>query len=478
MGLHYQPNLVMDGLVIAFDARNSKCYTPGVGSTAVNDISGNQFVHGFFNGAGHSTSVLGGMFVFDGTNYVLLPRTAGNGTTILFNNFTVSVYAKSYNTTATSGESTTGTPGTSGKKYIVEPRYAEISNAGGWGINLGTNAVEVVEHTAGHMPVLLSHSATINGFNHITLVCNNRTPSIYINGILARTGLQSSKGSTTYFLDTGLGGYIYGYTSSYISNYHVYNRVLSSTEILQNYNAYVSRFAYSENIVSSGLTLNLDTGDELSYTTGTAITDLSTGANNGSLVNGPVLVGTGSSASLSFDGVNDNITVAHSSGTAPGNNLTFGVMFKSSSVSGTIVVMGKQAAGSGAGSYAIVIQSNKLHSRISNGSTEYNASMPFSNTSTFNYAVGTYDGSTLKLYHNGLLVDSTSVSISITYSASYPLYIGSYGGTDFPMRGFINSAQLYSRALTANEIKQNFDTFKTRFDLSGTGTTSGVEVPL
>ena len=88
------------------------------------------------------------------------------------------------------------------------------------------------------------------------------------------------------------------------------------------------------------------------------------------------------------------------------------------------------------------------------------------------------DGSTLNLYHNGLLVDSTSVSISITYSASYPLYIGSYGGTDFPMRGFINSAQLYSRALTANEIKQNFDTFKTRFDLSGTGTTSGVEVPL
>ena len=82
MGLHYQPNLVMDGLVIAFDARNSKCYTPGVGSTAVNDISGNSFVHGFLNGAGHSTSVLGGMFVFDGTNDLLLPRTAGNGTTI------------------------------------------------------------------------------------------------------------------------------------------------------------------------------------------------------------------------------------------------------------------------------------------------------------------------------------------------------------------------------------------------------------
>ena len=478
MGLHYQPNLVMDGLVIAFDARNTKCYTPGVGSTAVNDISGNQFIHGFINGAGHTTSVLGGMFSFDGTNDLLVPRTPGTGTTLLLNNFTVCIFAKVYNTTGTSAEATTGTPGTSGKKYIVEPRYADISNAGGWGINLGTNAVEVVEHTAGHMPVLLSYSATINGFNHITMVCNNKTPSIYINGTLVRTGLQSSKGTTTFFLDTGLGGYIYGYTNSFISSYQAYNRVLSSTEILQNYNAHASRFAYTENIVSSGLTLNLDTGNQLSYTSGTAITDLSTSANNGSLVNGPVLVGTGTSASLSFDGVNDNITVAHSSGTAPGNSLTFGVMFKSSSVSGTIMVMGKQSAGSGAVSYGVVIQSNRLYSRISNGTTEYNASMPFSNTSTFNYAVGTYDGSTLKLYHNGLLVDSTSVSISITYSASYPLYIGSYGGTLFPMRGLINSVQLYNRALTANEIKQNFDTFKTRFDLTGTGTTSGVEVPM
>ena len=94
MGLHYQPNLVMDGLVIAFDARNSKCYTPGVGSTAVNDISGNSFVHGLVNGAGHTTSVLGGIFFFDGTNDLLLPRTAGNGTTVLFNDFTVSVFAK------------------------------------------------------------------------------------------------------------------------------------------------------------------------------------------------------------------------------------------------------------------------------------------------------------------------------------------------------------------------------------------------
>lgn len=477
MGLHYQPNLVMDGLVIAFDARNSKCYTPGVGSTAVNDISGNSFVHGFVNGAGHSTSVLDGIFFFDGTNDLLLPRTAGNGTTVLFNNFTVSVFAKVFGTTGTSSEATSGTPGTSGKKYIIEPRYATQSNAGGWGVNLGTNAVEVVEHTAGHMPVLASYSGTINGFNHITMVSNNRTASIYINGVLVRTGLQSIKATTTYFLDTGLAGYIYGYTNSYISNYHVYSRVLSSSEILQNYNAYASRFVYSENIVSSGLTLNLDTGSELSYTNGTAITDLSNSANNGTLVNGPFLVGTGTSASLSFDGANDNITVAHSSSIIS-SSVSFGVMFKSSSVSGTIVVMGKQAAASGAASYAVVIQSNRLYSRISNGTTEYNASMPFSNTSTFNYAVGTYDGSTLKLYHNGLLVDSTSVSISITYSASYPLYIGSYGGTLFPMQGYINSVQLYNRALSANEVKQNFDTFKTRFDLTGTGTTSGVEVPM
>jgi len=117
-----------------------------------------------------------------------------------------------------------------------------MANAGGWGVALGTNAIEVVEHTADHMPVLLSYSASITGFNHFTMVSNDKTPSVYINGNLVRTGLTSSKNLTTFYLDTNLGGYIYGYNSCNILNYSIYNRALTQQEILQNYNATKGRY--------------------------------------------------------------------------------------------------------------------------------------------------------------------------------------------------------------------------------------------
>jgi hypothetical protein len=448
MGLHYQPNLVMDGLAFAIDAINRKSYS-GTGISWY-DISGVGITSVLYNGVSY-TNTNGGVMAFDGTNdYVNTGYTnlAQDGTT----SFT-------WNSWIWNQSSSTN---------VIIGNRAGLPNF----TKLTPSAFEYYGGTN------VGYTMPRYAWKNICIVKNASNFLYYVDGTqVASSSAGTSKSATPVYLggDPNVGEYFNGY----IANLFVYNRALSSTEVVQNYNAHKTRFIYTSDIVSNGLTLNYDFGSGSSYpTTGTYVSDVSGNSNYGTLVNNPVLVGTGSSASLSFDGVNDNITVAHSSGTAPGNSLTFGVMFKSSSVSGTIVVMGKQASGSGAGSYAIVIQSNKLHSRISNGSTEYNASMPFSNTSTFNYAVGTYDGSTLNLYHNGLLVDSTSVSISITYSASYPLYIGSYGGTDFPMRGFINSAQLYSRALTANEIKQNFDTFKTRFDLSGTGTTSGVEVPL
>lgn len=448
MGLHYQPNLVMDGLAYAIDAINRKSYS-GTGISWY-DISGVGITAVLYNGVSYTNSN-GGVMAFDGTNdYVNTGYTnlAQDGTTsFTWNSW---IWNQSSSTNVIIGNR-------AGLPNFTKLTPSAFEYYGGTNVN---------------------YTMPRYSWKNICIVKNASNFLYYVDGAqVASSSAGTSKSATPVYLggDPATAEYFNGY----IANLFVYNRPLSSTEIVQNYNAHKARFIYTPEIVSSGSTLNFDFGSGASYpTTGTYVSDVSGNNNFGTLVNGPVLVGTGNSASLSFDGVNDNITVAHSSGTAPGNSLTFGVMFKSSSVSGTIVVMGKQAAGSGALSYGVVIQSNRLYSRISNGSTEYNASMPFSNTSTFNYAVGTYDGSTLKLYHNGLLVDSTSVSISITYSATYPLYIGSYGGTLFPMQGYINSAQLYNRALSANEIKQNFDTFKTRFDLSGTGTTSGVEVPL
>jgi hypothetical protein len=448
MGLFYQPNLVMDGLAFGIDAVNIKSYS-GTGLSWY-DISGFGVTGTLNNGTSFYTTN-GGVMGFDGTNdyvntgYINLAQDSS--TSFTWNSW---IWNQSSSTNVIIGN------------RANLPHFTKLT----------PSAFEFYGSPG------ISYTMPRYSWKNICIVKNASTFTYFVDGVsVASSTGATTKNATPVYLggDPGIGEYFNGY----IANVFIYNRNLSSDEVMQNYHAHKSRFIYSENIVSSGLTLNFDFGSGASYPkTGSYVSDVSGNNNFGTLNNGPIFSGTGTSSYLIFDGVDDNVSVSHSSGTAPGNNITFGVMFQSSSVSGTIVVAGKQAAAGGAASYAIVIQNNRLYSRISNGTTEYNASMPFANTSSFNYAVGTYDGSSLKLYHNGLLVDSTSVSITITYSASYSFYIGSYGSVGFPMRGYINSVQLYNRTLTANEIKQNFDIFKTRFGLTGTGTTNGVEVPL
>jgi len=83
----------------------------------------------------------------------------------------------------------------------------------------------------------------------------------------------------------------------------VYNRALSASEVLKNYNASLARFN-TPNIVKSNLLFNLDSSNAVSYpTTGTTWTDLSGNGYTGSLINGPTFNST--SKSIVFDGTND-----------------------------------------------------------------------------------------------------------------------------------------------------------------------------
>ena len=77
-----------------------------------------------------------------------------------------------------------------------------------------------------------------------------------------------------------------------------------------------SRVANST-IVSSGLVLHLDAGNASSYPgSGTTLTDLSGSGNNGTLVNGPTY-SSANGGSLSFDGVNDYVSVSNTSQLRP-----------------------------------------------------------------------------------------------------------------------------------------------------------------
>ncbi|MNC93844.1 hypothetical protein D3C83_105630 [compost metagenome] len=70
------------------------------------------------------------------------------------------------------------------------------------------------------------------------------------------------------------------------------------------------------------------------------------------------------------------------------------------------------------------------------------------------HAAATYDGATMRLYLNGVLVASMSKTGSVAASASVPVTIGrSPEGSAFTqMSGALDDLRIYNRGLSAAEI--------------------------
>jgi beta-galactosidase len=77
----------------------------------------------------------------------------------------------------------------------------------------------------------------------------------------------------------------------------------------------------------------------------------------------------------------------------------------------------------------------------------------------WHHLAGTYDGSKVKLYIDGVMVNEVAYSGSIMLSPGTPLYIGA--NADWPDRGYegaIDDVRIYDRALAGEEIAEIFQT--------------------
>ena len=224
MGVSGGPDMIQDGLVLALDAADRNSY-PGTG-TVWSDVGGNN--SGTLVNSPTFNSANGGSIAFNGsTNYGRVQNfnslnIQGPGTISYWGSFSdlgsVSVVRNSLSLTL-------GTPSTSA-------------------LQIGTiNAQGAVWKTGG--AVLLSYNTpTINAITQWSLTFNNTALQMYINGVLTNStnSAASLTGTSTDFYlasfstapDEPFAGTIYSVSA--------YNRVLSATEIAQNYNATKSRF--------------------------------------------------------------------------------------------------------------------------------------------------------------------------------------------------------------------------------------------
>ena len=86
------------------------------------------------------------------------------------------------------------------------------------------------EHGDYYLPSTLVYNTTINDWTHIALVYQNKTPKLYVNGVLVRTGLTSQQAHV--YAPKSLGdAYGYGLYYGCLDEVALYNRALTGTEI-------------------------------------------------------------------------------------------------------------------------------------------------------------------------------------------------------------------------------------------------------
>jgi hypothetical protein len=212
--------------------------------------------------------------------------------------------------------------------------------------------------------------------------------------------------------------------------------------------------SHSPKVVTDGLVLYLDAANQRSYPkSGTTWSDLA-GSNNGTLTNGPTF-DSANGGSIVFDGSNDRVDtgVNPASLVGNGNPATISAWFYPSTTNQRLIF------GQGTTNRFYIEQYNRngslvAHWGFGNGQNS-GSSQAFINTNTWYNYTATYDGSIAKGYLNGINTDTTSIGGSKTYSGS--LSVGSWGPSNgFYFSGRISTVNVYNRALTGDEVRQNY----------------------
>ena len=167
------------------------------------------------------------------------------------------------------------------QRYVITP-----INSGDAGISVGTNGIGVFDRysrltttytksgktssTQTYLTPLLLHDTNLSGWNHVAVVYNNKTPSLYINGEFVKTGLATQ---STAFPSLVLGGLGYSnYFQGVLDEVRIWNKAKTQAEIQADLNRPLI-----------GNESGLVAYHNFNETTGTTVRDLTNKQNNGTI---------------------------------------------------------------------------------------------------------------------------------------------------------------------------------------------------
>lgn len=222
MALYHSPRIVTDGLVLYVDAANTKSY-PGSGTTW-SDLSGQNRNGSLVNGATFNSANNGSM-LFDGIN----DRIEVPSSTYTFTGGTLEAWIKLNAINRDQG-------------------FVGINSGGYVNFWMPGNANqmrwEVIGTTANPYTVIYTTTVFTTGIWYcVTGTFNGTSTTVFVNGVQestqSMTNQPTSITTVAYIGDYNAGGYP---SSSNISIVKLYNRPLSNSEILRNFQATRGRF--------------------------------------------------------------------------------------------------------------------------------------------------------------------------------------------------------------------------------------------
>jgi len=224
------PDLVQNGLVLALDAADKNSYR-GTG-TSWFDLSGNNYTGTLTNGPTFS-GTNGGVIVFDGVDdYV-----AGGNLGSFYSQGTISYWM--YSTAVENYRNPFSTNYNGSNVGIRFEQYTTASPYGGFSVVIGNDAGTYTGFSYSPSAIL-----TVNSWYNVVLVWNTVTniATGYLNGDLKFNSSHTYWATTLPAIAIGNGFSSARYFKGNVSSVEIYNRALTATEVLQNYNVTKTRF--------------------------------------------------------------------------------------------------------------------------------------------------------------------------------------------------------------------------------------------
>ena len=226
-------------------------------------------------------------------------------------------------------------------------------------------------------------------------------------------------------------------------------------------------------VVTNGLMVYLDAANSRSYSGSGLTANALIGGIDGTLVNG-IGFSNQNNGSFFFDGSDDYLRLpTNFFNPDSGSPFTVSIWFKTGT-SGMIFGQENGATpGTGSGWVpAIYVDTNgKLRTSCFYGGNSLQSISTISvNDNMWHQITVTFESSSQKSYLDGILFDTISKTHQ-SYSATYYYYLGSGKNTGWPnagnmtLSGNISNFIFYNRALTAQEVLQNYNATKKRYGL-------------